>query len=186
MCFMFYRMMSEMEKKKTLDFAKDVEIEECQHGRKAIKSSIENIHENQKPTQGRHKCAISTSFAKSKAFSPSLIPFDMHIKHICAFLNLLGPGRCLGPVGRARALGWSLFACWTLRFMSCRLPISFDIRGACRGNRPGHPLSRVWGCWWWCAIYSTLEMWVGKPLGAGLKPDAVKFLPNLRPLVPPG
>ncbi len=44
--------------KKALDFAKDVEIEECQHGRKAIKSSIENIHENQKPTQGRHKCAI--------------------------------------------------------------------------------------------------------------------------------
>ena len=43
---------------KALDFAKDDEIEECQHGRKALKSSIENIHENQKPTQGRHKCAI--------------------------------------------------------------------------------------------------------------------------------
>lgn len=29
---------------KALDFAKDDEIEECQHGRKALKSSIENIH----------------------------------------------------------------------------------------------------------------------------------------------
>ena len=33
---------------KALDFAKDDEIEECQHGREALKSSIENIHENQK------------------------------------------------------------------------------------------------------------------------------------------
>ncbi|MFA5232989.1 MAG: DUF262 domain-containing protein [Sulfurimonas sp.] len=44
--------------KKALDFTKDDEIEECQHGRKAIRTSIENIHINQKPTQGRHKCAI--------------------------------------------------------------------------------------------------------------------------------
>lgn len=44
--------------RKLLDFAKDDEIVFCKHGKKAIKSSIENIHENQKPTQGRHKCAI--------------------------------------------------------------------------------------------------------------------------------
>lgn len=44
--------------KKALDFAKDDEIEECQHGRKALKASIKSIHINQKPTQGRHKCAI--------------------------------------------------------------------------------------------------------------------------------
>jgi len=44
--------------KKALDFVKDDEIEECQHGRKAIRSSISGIHINQKPTQGRHKCAI--------------------------------------------------------------------------------------------------------------------------------
>lgn len=44
--------------KKALDFAKDNEIEKCQHDRKAIKASIESIHINQKPTQGRHKCAI--------------------------------------------------------------------------------------------------------------------------------
>lgn len=43
---------------KLLDFVSSDKIEECQHGRKAIKTSIENIHINQKPTQGRHKCAI--------------------------------------------------------------------------------------------------------------------------------
>ena len=43
---------------KALDFASEGQIEECQHGRKALKSSIETIHINQKPTQGRHKCAI--------------------------------------------------------------------------------------------------------------------------------
>ncbi len=44
--------------KKALDFAKDEEITECKHGRKALMASIENIHVNQKPSQGRHKCAI--------------------------------------------------------------------------------------------------------------------------------
>lgn len=43
---------------KALDFTNEDEIEECQHGRKALKSSIKIIHINQKPTQGRHKCAI--------------------------------------------------------------------------------------------------------------------------------
>jgi len=43
---------------KVLDFSKENEIEECKHGRKALKSSIDSIHTNQKPTQGRHKCAI--------------------------------------------------------------------------------------------------------------------------------
>lgn len=44
--------------KKALDFAEYEEIEECQHGKKAIKANIESIHVNQKPTQGRHKCAV--------------------------------------------------------------------------------------------------------------------------------
>ena len=44
--------------KKSLDFASNEDIEICQHGRKALKSSIESIHKNQRPTQGRHKCAI--------------------------------------------------------------------------------------------------------------------------------
>lgn len=44
--------------KKALDFAKEDDIEVCQHGRKALKASIKSIHINQKPTQGRHKCAI--------------------------------------------------------------------------------------------------------------------------------
>jgi hypothetical protein len=44
--------------KKALDFVFDNDIEICQHNRKALKSSIESIHTNQKPTQGRHKCAI--------------------------------------------------------------------------------------------------------------------------------
>lgn len=43
---------------KVLDSAVNDEMEECQHGRKALKTSIKNIHINQKPTQGRHKCAI--------------------------------------------------------------------------------------------------------------------------------
>lgn len=43
---------------KRLDFAKAEEIEICKHERKALKSSIESIHINQKPTQGRHKCAV--------------------------------------------------------------------------------------------------------------------------------
>ena len=43
---------------KILDFSSAEEIEVCQHERKALKSSIESIHINQKPTQGRHKCAI--------------------------------------------------------------------------------------------------------------------------------
>lgn len=33
-------------------------VETCLHGKKAIKSTIKSIHENQKPEQGRHKCAI--------------------------------------------------------------------------------------------------------------------------------
>jgi len=44
--------------KKVLDFVEGNEIEECQHGRRALRSSIESIHINQKPSQGRHKCAI--------------------------------------------------------------------------------------------------------------------------------
>jgi hypothetical protein len=44
--------------KKLLDFATDTEIETCIHGRKALKISIENIHENQNLGSGRHKCAI--------------------------------------------------------------------------------------------------------------------------------
>ncbi len=43
---------------KQLDFAHENDIEECLHGRKAIRKKIEEIHINQKPTQGRHKCAI--------------------------------------------------------------------------------------------------------------------------------
>lgn len=43
---------------KVLDFANDNEVEECKHGKKALKSSIASILINQKPTQGRHKCAI--------------------------------------------------------------------------------------------------------------------------------
>lgn len=44
--------------KKLLDFAPDTEIETCVHGRKALKISIENIHENQDLGASRHKCAI--------------------------------------------------------------------------------------------------------------------------------
>jgi rubredoxin len=44
--------------KKLLSLKEDDEIETCKHDRKAIKSRIKSIHENQAPTQGRHKCAI--------------------------------------------------------------------------------------------------------------------------------
>lgn len=43
---------------KALDFATEDQIEVCQHGRKALKSSIDSIHSNQRYEQGRHKCAI--------------------------------------------------------------------------------------------------------------------------------
>jgi hypothetical protein len=43
---------------KLIDFNNNDDIEICKHNRKAIKSKIQAISINHKPTEGRHKCAV--------------------------------------------------------------------------------------------------------------------------------
>ena len=45
-------------KKLILEDNNSVKIEKCKHGRVAPKNIIEKLHTNQKPNEGRHKCAI--------------------------------------------------------------------------------------------------------------------------------
>ncbi|CAB5497314.1 DUF262 domain-containing protein, partial [Bathymodiolus thermophilus thioautotrophic gill symbiont] len=63
--------------KKQLDFEDENNIETCVHDKKAIKSRIKSIHENQAPTQGRHKCAICAySFGYKAGLGGSENDFD--------------------------------------------------------------------------------------------------------------
>ncbi|MBA5249932.1 MAG: DUF262 domain-containing protein [Gammaproteobacteria bacterium] len=62
---------------KSIDFSNSNDIEICKHNRRAIKSRIQSIKINQKPTEGRHKCAVCAySFGYDKGMDAWEEGFD--------------------------------------------------------------------------------------------------------------
>uniref|UniRef100_UPI0034E00199 DUF262 domain-containing protein n=1 Tax=Candidatus Thiodubiliella endoseptemdiera TaxID=2738886 RepID=UPI0034E00199 len=62
---------------KSIDFGNSNDIEICKHNKRAIKSRIQSIKINQKPTEGRHKCAVCAySFGYEKGMGAWEEGFD--------------------------------------------------------------------------------------------------------------